>query len=167
MTEPLSAFHEGAVCRPSLRLTHGVRWTSNPHEGQPRPRPRPAYDSLCFPSLCSLPVSQQRCEGCSLRPVHCLSPLFWALVTLVNRDTSVGIATGCTVEEPQFDFRSGQSGQDSLVCVWPTPTLGPIHSPVQLVRGGGSLPGSKADQSLPTSTDVTNPWICTSIATYA
>jgi hypothetical protein len=82
-------------------------------------------------------------------------------------DNTVGIATGYMLDGQRVGVRVPVC-QDFLLSTSSGPVLGPTQPPKQWVQGalspGVRRPGFEADHSPPTSVEVKNTWIYTSIS---
>jgi hypothetical protein len=91
-------------------------------------------------------------------------------LTLVSRDSSVGIATRYGLEDREYRSSSPSRVKNFLFCTSSRPALGSTHPPIQWVPGAVSVgvqrPGRETDNSPPTSAEVKKMWIYTSTPPY-
>jgi hypothetical protein len=87
------------------------------------------------------------------------------------RDSSVGIATGCRLNDGAVGVPSLGRVKNFLFSTSSRPVLGPTRPPIQWVPGALSPVikglGHEADHSPPTSAEVKKTWIYTSTTPYA
>jgi hypothetical protein len=85
-----------------------------------------------------------------------------------SRDSSVGTETGYGLDDLGVEIRVPVGSR--IFSTSSIPVLGPTQPPIQCVPGALKpkikLPGREADHSPPTSAEVKNTWIYTSIPPY-
>jgi hypothetical protein len=92
------------------------------------------------------------------------------LFEVLSRESVVGIATGCGLDDRGSEFESRQDQEFSFLHV--VQTGSGVHPTFYPIGTGGSYPdlkrpGCEADHSPPTSAEVKKMWIYTSTPPYA